>query len=46
MMPDTKFIEKLIAMFTVKFGEFFSWKTVAAVSWKEFFGDRYYPILK
>jgi len=46
MITDGKFIEKLIANFTVKFVDFFSSKTVAPVSWKVFFGDRYYRILK
>jgi len=46
MIPDTKIIEKLIANFTEKFGEFFSSKTVAAVPWNDFFGDTYNRILQ
>jgi len=37
MIPDSNFIEKLIANFTVKFGDMFFSKTVAGVSWKVIF---------
>jgi len=45
-IPDVKFIEMFIANFSEKIWRFFSSKTVAPVSWKVFFGDKYYRILK
>ena len=46
MIPDGKFIEKLIANFTVKFVDFFLRKQLLLFIRLLFFGDRYYRILK
>jgi len=46
MIPDGKFIEKLIANFAVKFVDFFLRKQLLLFLRLLFFGDRYYRILK